>query len=399
MARQPLDMPSGVEPVGRKLRIRFTWKGAKPPRRCETLPLPQTPKGIAAAASLLDQVKQLIQLGMLTEDKYLELFPNTSYLLGKLTPTFGEYAQTWLDSKVIVKSTRDNYKRVLNNYWMPGLATILIDKVGSAQIRKIVKAIDWPSVTDRRFALQTLSGIFIAAIADELVERNPVAAIPRGKVQQREPDPYLQEEADRIIAELHETLAGNKKVYAYYYELAFYTGMRPCELMALKPDDVDLARRRVRVCRVMVKGKIHERIKTKYARTVLLNDRALSAMEGALAMAGESAPFVFRPADGKKDYIGSENTPKQYLLAAVEALGFRWRTQYATRHTYATICLMAGMTPAFVAKQLGHSVQVLLTTYAKWIDSDADLLELDKLNLGASGTELVSSAAVIRPSP
>src|SRR5690606_11939792 len=133
-------------------------------------------------ASLLDQVKQLIQLGMLTEDKYLELFPNTSYLLGKLTPTFGEYAQTWLDSKVIVKSTRDNYKRVLNNYWMPGLATTLIDKVGSAQIRKIVKAIDWPSVTDRRFALQTLSGIFIAAIADELVERNPVAAIPRGKV-------------------------------------------------------------------------------------------------------------------------------------------------------------------------------------------------------------------------
>lgn len=395
MARKPLDMPSGVEPVGQKLRIRFTWPGAKPPRRCETLPLPQTTKGLATAASLLDQVKQLIQLGMLTDDKYLELFPNTSYLLGKLTPTFGEYAQTWLDSKVIVKSTRDNYKRVLNNYWMAGLATTPIDKVGSAQIRKIVRAIDWPSVTDRRFALQTLSGIFIAAIADELVDRNPVAAIPRGKVQAREPDPYLQEEADKLIAELHSTLTGAKKVYAYYYELAFYTGMRPCELMALKPADVDLARRRVRVCRVMVKGEIHERIKTKYARTVLLNDRALSALEGALAMGGENAPYVFRPADGKKDYIGSENTPKQYLLAAVEALGFQWRTQYATRHTYATICLMAGMTPAFVAKQLGHSVQVLLTTYAKWIDSDADLLELDKLKIGGSGTELVSSAQAI----
>lgn len=32
-----------------------------------------------------------------------------------------------------------------------------------------------------------------------------------------------------------------------------------------------------------------------------------------------------------------------------------------TRHTYATMCLVAGMNPAFIAAQLGHSVQVLLS--------------------------------------
>ncbi|MDO8697365.1 MAG: hypothetical protein Q7J74_09680, partial [Pseudomonas sp.] len=61
------------------------------------------------------------------------------------------------------------------------------------------------------------------------------------------------------------------------------------------------------------------------------------------------------------------------------------------RHTYATICLMAGMTPAFVAKQLGHSVQMLLDTYARWIDSDSDLLELEKLKTSGTGTVLVQS--------
>ncbi|VBC91783.1 Bbp50 [Burkholderia pseudomallei] len=30
--------------------------------------------------------------------------------------------------------------------------------------------------------------------------------------------------------------------------------------------------------------------------------------------------------------------------------------------------LMAGMTPAFCAKQLGHSVEMFLTTYSKWIE-------------------------------
>ena len=328
---------------------------------------------------------------MLTDDKYLELFPNTSYQLGKLTPTFGEYAQTWLDSREIVQNTRDNYKRVLNTYWMGGLATTMIDEVTALQVRKVVNQISWPSSTDRKFALNTLSGIFKAAVADELATRNPVAAIPRGKAQAKEPDPYPQDEADHIIAKLHATLAGKLRVYAHYYEAAFYTGLRPCELLALRPEEIDIERKRLRVCRVMVQGEIHERVKNKYARTVLLNDRAIKALEGALAM-NSKGRYVFEPVDGRGEYIASENTPKRYLVAAVELLGFKWRKQYATRHTYATMCLMAGMTPAFVAKQLGHSVQVLLTTYARWIDSEADFMELNKLNTGGTGTELVQSA-------
>ena len=77
---------------------------------------------------------------------------------------------------------------------------------------------------------------------------------------------------------------------------------------------------------------------------------------------------------------------------AMEALGIRRRRQYATRHTYATACLMAGMTPMFVAKQLGHSLQVLLEIYARWIESDSDFLELDKLKTSGVGTNLVQSA-------
>ena len=64
---------------------------------------------------------------------------------------------------------------------------------------------------------------------------------------------------------------------------------------------------------------------------------------------------------------------------APKALGIRERRQYDTRHTYATMCLMAGMNPAFIASQLGHSVEMLLSTYAKWISSSSDWRELEKL--------------------
>jgi integrase len=388
MARKPMDMPAGVESVGQRLRIRFTWQKV---RRCETLPYPQTPKGIAAAASLLDQVKQLDRLGLLSEEKYLELFPNTSYVMHKLVPTFGEYAQIWLDSREIVKNTRDNYKRVLNRYWMLNLAALPINEITSLRLRKVVQTTDWPSTTDRRFAVNTLSGIFKAAIQDELTGKNPAASIPKVKVQQKEVDPYTQAEADQLIAHLYATLEGKLRLYAAYFELAFYSGMRPCEMLALRWDALNTERRRLRVSRVMVDGEIHERVKTKYARDLLLNDRALNALEEARQMKTDNAVYVFPPADGRSEYIRSESTPKCYLTAALKQLGIRPRRQYATRHTYATVCLMAGMTPAFVAKQLGHGVQVLLDTYARWIDSESDFLELDKLKGGSTGTVLVQS--------
>ncbi len=51
------------------------------------------------------------------------------------------------------------------------------------------------------------------------------------------------------------------------------------------------------------------------------------------------------------------------------------------------MCLMAGMAPAFIAGQLGHNVQILLSTYAKWIGSSGDWGELDKLEARIIGTE------------
>ena len=54
------------------------------------------------------------------------------------------------------------------------------------------------------------------------------------------------------------------------------------------------------------------------------------------------------------------------------------------------MCLMAGMNPAFIADQLGHSIQVLLTTYAKWLLSTTDWSEVGKLEKTMIGTTLTN---------
>ncbi|MCP6352240.1 integrase, partial [Klebsiella pneumoniae] len=53
---------------------------------------------------------------------------------------------------------------------------------------------------------------------------------------------------------------------------------------------------------------------------------------------------------------------------AMKVSGIRHRDARQTRHTYATMMLMAGVTPAYAARQMGHGIEMFLRTYSKWID-------------------------------
>lgn len=315
----------------------------------------------------------------MTDDLYAEIFPRSSYTLDRKTPTFGEFAQVWLNSREIVDGTRDNYKSIFNRFWMPAFATKRIDNITSADIRKVVSSIEWESPGVRRNATDKLSSVMATALMDGHITRNPCLSIPRTKLTKRVVDPFERNEAEKIIADLYATLNGPTRLYAAYFEFSFFTGMRPGEIRALKWSEVDEVARRAHVCRVIVKGELFERIKTKAVRDVLLNQQALHALSVARELTADKGEFVFAPADDSSAWIRSDSTPKKYFLASLKRLGIRRRRQYDCRHTYATMCLMANMKVGFIANQLGHSVQMLLSTYAKWLNSASDWAELDKL--------------------
>ena len=389
MARKPMGLPAGVEFIGKSIRIRFTWNKK---RCCETLPFPQTTKGIAAAESLRSQVKQLDRLSALTTEKYIELFPTTRSGAVSKMPIFFDYAQEWLNSLQIVESTRKNYRSTMQNYWIQHLAHLPIDAISPVLMRKIVNGIEWTSPVRRKNAVRLVTSLFNQAVSDELIQRNPARSIPATRVVKRELDPFSRAEADAVIAKLYEETSGLQAIYACFFEFSFYTGMRPGEAMALRWSEVDTRNRTARVCRIRLYGKIQERTKTKTSREVLLNDQALQALEKARPLTAARSDYVFAPegsGDKSELYVRSETGPKRYWLLALRKLGMRHRRMYDTRHTYATMCLMAGMNPAFIASQLGHSVQILLSTYARWISSPNDWSELEKLDMLQNGTKLV----------
>lgn len=92
-------------------------------------------------------------------------------------------------------------------------------------------------------------------------------------------------------------------------------------------------------------------------------------------------PFVFPPSKSVGYVKQASDLHKQWVPALGE-LGIRRRPPYNCRHTYATIRSMSGLNPAFIAQQLGHSIRMLLSTYARWLNSSSDWSELEKLKIG-----------------
>ncbi|MBD1589483.1 site-specific integrase [Pseudomonas typographi] len=386
MARKPMDFPAGIDLHHGSLRLRFTWQGS---RRGETLPYPPTPAGIKAASQLRDKVEGLIRLGLLDDDKYAELFPSSTAVVGG-TPTFTEYAQLWLDSREITPGTRLNYKGCLNLYWVPHLALVRIDLITTTLLRKIISSTKWSSPGVKRNALVRISTILRSAMLDGLIAKNPAEALELPKRNRREVDPFTQDEANQIIAKLYEGDFWPSSIYAAYFEFVFWTGMRLSEALALRWDAVDFAKRTAHVCRTVALGEVVERTKTGDDRFVLLNGRALHALEFAKAyrdrrIKGKGRvtefPYIFPPSKGA-EFVQQTSDLHNQWRPTLKALGIRYRPPYNCRHTYATMCLMSGMNVGFIAQQLGHSVQMLLSTYARWINSSNDWQELEKLVIG-----------------
>lgn len=57
---------------------------------------------------------------------------------------------------------------------------------------------------------------------------------------------------------------------------------------------------------------------------------------------------------------------------------------------------MAGMKPGFIANQLGHSVQILLSTYARWMSQENDWDEMQKFEIGTGlAQDIISEPEIL----
>lgn len=130
--------------------------------------------------------------------------------------------------------------------------------------------------------------------------------------------------------------------------------------------------------------------KTLADRTVLLNERALAAAQrqldwlrrrpdGDVPCLHPTGTLFLDPGTGKQ-WAYEQNARKRYWGPTLDALVIRYRRPYNTRHTNATLGILAGARPAFMAQQLGHTLEVFYKHYQRWVEEAQSLVEVGKIN-------------------
>ena len=164
-----------------------------------------------------------------------------------------------------------------------------------------------------------------------------------------------------------------------WFQLGFYSGMRsPGEMLGLQVGDIDLRTGKVKIQRIrLTNGQIQHCTKTRETRIHNLNSLSKAAIETLLSLPEVKNGHLFCHEDGEP--VLSGKTFRKQLKALLKMLGIRERRMYDMRHTFATFGLMNGVNPAYLAKQLGHSIEEFFKTYSTWINQQLDDVQIKLL--------------------
>lgn len=261
------------------------------------------------------------------------------------------------------KSTQKNYIEILQRNILPYFGDMDITEITSFKIKS------WQNELLKKIKPQTLNNvrgvlnmIFNDALAEEIVNKNPLGLVKRPKVEKSKIYPFSLEEIKKIIA-------GADGWFKNYLTLAFFSGSRIGEMLALQWDDIDFENNTIRInksirCGVVSKPKTKASIRV-IDMLPIVKDALLKQYKLTRDM---SNVFV---SNKKRGFKYSQSILDRHWYTLLKKLNIPKRTLYQTRHTFASIMISKGEDPVWVGcKMMGHeNISITLSVYTKYIES------------------------------
>ena len=366
----------GVKARQTTIQIWFQWEGE---RVWETLNWFPSQANLDKAGRLRKRIKTLIEAGSFN---YADFFPDSPRAAKQIKPAtrFFDVAVDWLKTLSVLEDTKRDYKRILNRHWAP-LFPMAIGEIVFEHLNQCIVQSNLNERSPKYFnnEIGPLKQIFKHARKLKIISDNPCDELEYRKLIKEDPDPFDRDEVERIIEYFYRT-----SMWGEYFEAAFFTGLRnPSEIIALPIPNINFNKKTIRIDQAISRGTHKSHTKTRVNRDVHLNPRAAQAFSKALKSHPTSSGPIFRhPASGNEVLTGE--VQNDLWREAMAVLGIRHRPMKNTRHSYATFLLEEGVEPAIAASQMGHSVQVFFTRYAKWINRQKTEEELKKIDRGVN---------------
>lgn len=257
--------------------------------------------------------------------------------------TFDAVARKWIALRDWEDITKKRRLDMLQRVVFPKIGALPVRQITSLHILDILKKADennGSSVKDE--AKRTMSAIFEFAIANLMVETDPVypvrRALPANKTQHKRP--LTPDEIGQFMRDL----AGYERNFQVVsaFKLMWLTLCRPNEVMGAKWDEIDLD---AGVWRISA-----DRMKKRKEHVVPLPRQAIEVLEGMKSFTGHRQ-HVF-PHRDKRDEAMTDNALRQAIM------NMGWSKRYsphATRTTGSTHLNEMGFQADWIERQLAHT--------------------------------------------
>ncbi|MDC7704006.1 Arm DNA-binding domain-containing protein [Vogesella indigofera] len=380
-ATRRVVLPEGVEirewKHSRSIRITFTYQGK---RRRETLDVEVTPANIKYAARLRGEVLNEIARG--TFD-YSTTFPSSKHAKREAKPKrphqyrIEDLVNAYIDSARRLGSLSPSsvacYARWARSRIIPQWGDTRVDEITTPELRDwIVGLSSELAPKSVRNCVGLLSSVLNRAAADGIIPASPLTPIkmrtvlPKKKrVDDDKIEPFNSQEIKAILD------ACTYPAVRAVFQFAFGTGMRTGEVIAIKWQHIDLVAGRITVADNVVSaegGTVEKSTKTDSTRVIPMLPAARIALEAMWPVTGsQPGNYVFiNPNTGKR--WGGDRVLLSHWTKVLQETKVRYRNPYQTRHTFASMLLMAGEPELTVAKLLGHTtVEMVRRHYGRYI--------------------------------
>jgi integrase len=305
-------------------------------------------------------------------------------------------------ASTLAQSTRERYSNVYSVHIAPTLDDVSLSEITVSKLREWqvgrIKAGVQPGTIDKARTL--LSSILRHAAEAEAIPANPMSLVRPPAAGQRDSvvplAPATVEAIRRAMldpAPREVAANGRNRRYALpavgtpqtrsrdamIVAMLAYSGLRPGELRGLRWSDI--GENVINVQRGCDPDGTTKKVKTGQRRSVrLLAPLAQDLREYRLAAGRPPEDALLLPDDDGQPWTKSmwQYWRTDRWQPACRAAGLDPAPiPYDLRHSFASLLLAEGRQPLYVARQLGHSVAVLLSTYAHLIDEFEDRERID----------------------
>lgn len=274
----------------------------------------------------------------------------------------------------IGESTLRSKRELLRIIGKNVIGTIPISMVGINEIEEFGVSVKHYSNRVIEALYQCLKAAFAIAEEEAIITNNPMKSKrvrkPKSDRRDKKVRALTRNEQSRLIDTMNTTEPPyGRNDFRLQLFIELYSGMRMGEINALKPDDIDLEKNIIRVHSTISIGTdnkpfIKEGTKTQNGNRDVPISRALEPYlrEALERQKPNKLDLLFCDRYSGKPLRTSDVS--NYFSRICKKAHIEPRGQHALRHTFATRCIEAGISPVVLKKWLGHSdIHITLDTY------------------------------------